>query len=314
MQTKKNIYFWASDISNNSGEGILSNSFIKHYLKKNKNFTFKNLNLGDKYQKKNNFINNKYRYEGFFHKYIHPLLGIYKLWKIFLSQKKPCYLNYLPLWNFIIFLLLPPGTIIGPITGNVFRKNFISKLLVLFELVSLLIIKIRFKEIHFSHNFYNIKYGLDKNRFKRNFILKDFVYKKKSKKKIFDLIIYFRNNSKLDKKYVLNLLINLGSSNYKYKFAIIGDKLKVNQAKNFGFLPRNRAIDVISKAKFAISNPENLYSYFVQDCLSNNVKVFYNKNLRKYEIFKKNSMVPIEFKSSVNDARTILKNLKKTNP
>ena len=28
------------------------------------------------------------------------------------------YLNYLPLWNFLIFILLPPKTLLGPITGG----------------------------------------------------------------------------------------------------------------------------------------------------------------------------------------------------
>ena len=86
MQTKKNIYYWASDISNNSGEGILANSFINYYLKKNSKFDLKNLSLKDKYQKKNNFIVNKFRYETLFHKYLHPLIGVFKLWIFFINK------------------------------------------------------------------------------------------------------------------------------------------------------------------------------------------------------------------------------------
>ena len=52
MQTKKKVYYWACDISENSGEGILANSFIKNYLQNNKNTIFENLNYKDKYQKK----------------------------------------------------------------------------------------------------------------------------------------------------------------------------------------------------------------------------------------------------------------------
>ena len=48
---KKKIYFWASDISNNSGEGILANSFIKNY-KKNNSVKFINISNNDIYQKK----------------------------------------------------------------------------------------------------------------------------------------------------------------------------------------------------------------------------------------------------------------------
>ena len=37
----------------------------------------------------------------------------------FISKNKEiCYINYLPLWNFLIFILLPPKTILGPVTGG----------------------------------------------------------------------------------------------------------------------------------------------------------------------------------------------------
>ena len=52
MQTKKKIYYWAADISNNSGEGILANSFINNYAKEKNIYSFKNLNFKDSYQKK----------------------------------------------------------------------------------------------------------------------------------------------------------------------------------------------------------------------------------------------------------------------
>ena len=36
----------------------------------------------------------------------------------FLRGRKVIYVNFLPLWNFLIFLLLPPGSILGLITGT----------------------------------------------------------------------------------------------------------------------------------------------------------------------------------------------------
>ena len=37
------------------------------------------------------------------------------------------YLNYLPFWNFLLFALLPPTTILGPITGGAeYDKNQIN--------------------------------------------------------------------------------------------------------------------------------------------------------------------------------------------
>ena len=311
MQIKKKIYYWASDISENSGEGILANSFISSYLKNNKNYTFQNINLKDKFQKKNFFYLNKKRYETTFHKYIHPLIGIFRLWIFFIKNKKICYINYLPLWNFLIFLLVPPKTILGPITGDIYNKKKFLLFFNIFEIISLLIINIRFKEVTFSHNFYNIKYSLNKNKFKKNFILNNFFYKKKNKKKKFDLIIYFRENSKLNIKYIFPILDKLNS--YNYKIAVIGDKIKLKGCKNFGFISRNKANKIISLSKYAIANPENLYSYFVQDCLSNHVMVFYNIFFKKYNIFNKTKMIPISFKIIENDFKIIKKFIEKKN-
>ena len=39
-------------------------------------------------------------------------------WKQCLKGNKTCYVNYLPMWNFLVFLILPPSTLLGPITGG----------------------------------------------------------------------------------------------------------------------------------------------------------------------------------------------------
>ena len=51
-------------------------------------------------------------------KYLSTIFGIIYCWKKFLKDERVCYLNYLPLWNFLIFIFLPPKTILGPITGG----------------------------------------------------------------------------------------------------------------------------------------------------------------------------------------------------
>ena len=59
----------------------------------------------------------------FNHKYILPFIGILYCWVYFFRCKKVIY-KYLLYWNFLIFLLLPPKTIIGPITGGaLFNKG-----------------------------------------------------------------------------------------------------------------------------------------------------------------------------------------------
>ena len=40
------------------------------------------------------------------------------------KNKTICYVNYLPLWNFLLFVFLPPNTLLGPITGgSLYNKN-----------------------------------------------------------------------------------------------------------------------------------------------------------------------------------------------
>ena len=86
------------------------------------------------------------------------------------------------MWNFLIFLFLPPRTILGPITGSISRKSNLLGILDIFERISLIIIRFRHKKVYFSHNFYNTKYNLKKKIFNSNYILKDFKFKKLNKK------------------------------------------------------------------------------------------------------------------------------------
>ena len=304
------IYFWACDISKNSGEGILANLFLKKYINNKKGSYFVNINSKNKNQKKNNFSINKKRFSAVYHKYFFPYVGVLNLWLKFFQSKKVCYINYLPLWNFLIFFLLPPNTILGPITGTAYRLKY-SYIFNFLEKISITIIKIRYKKAIFSNNFYKYKYSLDKKNFITNFILSDFDYKKINKKKRYDFIIYYRKNSKLQKNYIVKIIYELRK--YKYSFATIGDKINITGNKNFGYVSRQRAKKIISECKFAISNPENLYSFFVQDCLSSNLIVFYNIFFKKFNSTNAKNLIPITFENIKKDINIILKKTKKRN-
>ena len=147
MKKNHTFYYWASDIRINSGEGILANIFISDIKKKFKQSTLVNIN------------NKKKNYKKLYNKYILNLIGAVKLWKYYFKGYKTIYVNYLPIWNFIIFLILPPKIIIGPITGSlIYNKHslfdtFLRGLLLnLFKKISLLIIFFRQKKILFSTN------------------------------------------------------------------------------------------------------------------------------------------------------------------
>ena len=98
MTLKKNkIFYWANSELNNDGEGILANSFL-FFLKKN----FKNSSLISINKIK---LKNK---QSIFAKYILPFYGVVLLWIYYLKNEKISYINYLPVWNFLLILLLPP--------------------------------------------------------------------------------------------------------------------------------------------------------------------------------------------------------------
>ena len=79
-------------------------------------FFIQNLRLDQKNQLKFNQKKLKYKYISTIQNYI--------LLEKYLNNERVCYLNYLPLWNFLIFIFLPPKTILGPITkGSNYSKN-----------------------------------------------------------------------------------------------------------------------------------------------------------------------------------------------
>ena len=169
----KEIFYWACDQSDSTGEGKLALFFLDELKKK---FIVKKI-IKPKFRNQNisKVLN---------HKYVLPFLGIYYCWKFFLNGKKVFYINYLPFWNFLIFLLLPPKISIGPITGGAkFHKNssFIRRFFFpIFYKISEIIVNLRNFTLLFSTDL--LKKFLSKKTKKKshfNFIIKKFTYKKK---------------------------------------------------------------------------------------------------------------------------------------
>ena len=140
------IYYWASNIKKNSGEGILALNFLSLLKKKYKNHKFINLNQ----------LSHK---ETFFYNYILPYVGVFKLWRYYLGGEKICYINYLPIWNFLLFLVLPKSTILGPITGTNIKKSYIYRIL---KHIGIFFLK-KNNKILFSHNQFR-KYFKEKKK------------------------------------------------------------------------------------------------------------------------------------------------------
>lgn len=272
---KKKIYIWASDYSNFTGEGNLGRLFVNLRLKKKYKITISRIT------KNNNIIN-----KVFSHKYILPAIGVISCWKYFLLGKKICFLNYLPLWNFLIFLLLPPSTILGPITGGSYFKKemsinyFVRKFIFpIFYTISSLILTIRNFDTIFSTNL--LKSYLNKNLKKKsefNFVLNALNLQKKSNiKKNLQFLIYYKKHKNKLSLYPIKFVRNLIKLNLK--ILVIGDKLKIPGVKNLGYLNRKKLKQLLLKSKYAILSNENMYSFFAIECLNSNMKLITNNSL-----------------------------------
>ncbi len=276
--TDNKLIFWVCDYSDKTGEGNLARKFISENFKKKK-IKINTLKI-------DNFLN---------HKYIIPFVGIISCWKNYFKGNSIGYINFLPLWNFLIFFLLPPKTILGPITGgalydktnkiNYYIRNIFFPIFYKFSEIAL---NLRYKnKLVFSTEL--LKKYLSKKTIKRcefNFVLKNLKFKKKRRNKDIDFLIYYRihNNKSLmfDYRLIKNLtLLNL-------KIFIVGDSLKIKKVNNLGYVNRKKINILQSRSKYSLCSGENIYSLFIIECITNHVKIFINKDqIKKVKILKK---------------------------
>ena len=268
---KKKIFIWCCDLNKNSGEGIVANKFINDLKLNNSNHK---LIINSPRNKNANML---------VERFIHPLIGLIYLWKIYLFKKNKhiCYVNYLPLWNVILFLLLPPKTILGPITGGslfnkkpfinyILRKYFLNTL----NYLTILVTKVRGTKLLFSTDL--LKNKLYKNKkYIFNYVLKDFKIKKIKTYKKYDLIFYLRNHINKNMRVQVDLANKLST---KFKIITVGEKIPNPDIKNFGYMKRKNLLKILKKTKFAFLSPENLLSLFALDSIGCNTNIFFNKN------------------------------------
>ena len=204
MNKKKN-FVWACDYSDLSGEGNLARIFVNQKLR---SYEVKICNL----KKSKNLI-----YQFLNYKYFSPFYGILICWKNYLAGRNVSYINFLPLWNFFIFLFLPPKTILGPITGGSFfnkddkinyiiRKYFFP---VLYNF-SCFILKFRKGKLIFSTSLLKKNLTNDiKKRSEFNFVLKGLNNKIIKNRKELSYIIYYRKHKNKKKLYPINYIKKL---------------------------------------------------------------------------------------------------------
>ncbi len=284
--TKKKLFVWTCDYSENSGEGKLARLFLEN-LNKKKKFVIK--------------LNQKKILK---QKYLSTLSGIVYCWKKYLKNEKVCYLNYLPLWNFLIFIFLPPKTILGPITGGAnFLKSNLNSLIIrgfifpLFYKISESFLIFRKTKLIFSTDLlkkYLFKKTIKKSTF--NFVIKNFSFQKKPKiKKKIDFLIYYRKHANKSDFFPYKFVKKLKENNFK--ICIVGERLNIPSIKNYGYLNNNKINLLQSKSKYTIASNENLYSFFILECLSNNMKIIIKKKMKKKIILFKKKFIELDFNS-----------------
>ncbi|CAN1593741.1 hypothetical protein MCEME31_00234 [Candidatus Pelagibacterales bacterium] len=306
FNNKLKIYYWASDERKNSGEGILANLFISDIKKYYTKYTLINTN------------NKKKNYKKFYNKYILNILGALKLWIYFFQGYKILYVNYLPIWNFLIFFILPPKTIMGPITGssihngnsllNVFFRKYLFNL---FEKISLLIVFYRQKKVLFSTEL--LKFNLKKSYRMRayfNYALSSFEGFLKQRVKKIDFLIYHRIHDNKNNSLIKYFLEN--SMHKKLKIIVFGDRINSNNVHNMGYISRDKVKKLLTNAKFTFGSSENFYTFYVQDAISRNVVIFYDRNLKIFSNkINYNKIIPLNFNNNEESLKIIFKNIKK---
>ena len=271
-------YIWCCDNYDNTGEGQLSNLYL-NYLSKIKPkgeiivSTYKKIFYLKDRKKLSNVNKNNFN---FFYKYFLPIIGIYKLWVEFFKKKKIFYLNYLPLWNSIIFIFSPPGTIFGPITGGLYTGQINSISSFLRKYLFPILYTINLKILYYRSDFLIFSTSLLKQIIP-NYIKKKCLFnfqalylfnkKKLTNIKHRNIVLYYRKHS--NKNY--NVDICKIKKNIPGQILAYGNFCENKFVINHGLINKKKEKWLLLKSKYAVASSENYLSFFILDCYLNNI-------------------------------------------
>jgi glycosyltransferase involved in cell wall biosynthesis len=316
---------WVCDFRQNNGEGIVGGLFLEEFTKKNKipkqKVWLRNINSGI-FLSNLNFENTKNNNDlNFLDRYFSPFLGIVYLWYNYLLNKKIVYVNFNPLWNFLIFLLLPPKTILGPITGSKdfnkrgvhgFEKFFRKYLMKIQFQISNFILKYRYKDLIFStDNLMSFLSQKVKDKSSFNFaqrhidIYKEEILDENQQKiiKDIDFIIYVRFYSSKGTEILMEYIEKLKDN---FKIITVGDKSGIEGVKEYGFVDRKKVLALCKRSRFSILSTENFNSLFSYECIKSGVKVFFNKeNEYNHDLVNLKKIYPINIYDVVESTKNI---------
>jgi hypothetical protein len=312
------IFLWSSDLEDFTGEGLLARCFIENIFKNKNNLKIVSNNSIYLFNKNKFSVISKKKYKNnFFYKYINCFKGIILIWYYHLKGVKTCYVNYLPLWNILIFLLLPSKTILGPITGNVYYNKVNSfnsflrkKIFPILYILSLKLIFNKYKFYIFSTE--NLKKYIPSDFYNLclfNFCLL-FYKKRKIRKKNIDIVFYLRSRTTKSLRLIEFLIKKLYHAGIK--LIVVGDKFVYENVKSYENVSRKKLITILDRVSFSFNPGDNFYSLFLLDCVSCNQTVFYNNIYQKnMNLNTRNFLVPLNFSNFNECYKNIYSKIKK---
>jgi hypothetical protein len=289
LNNNSTIFCWGCDDATNRGEGQLLYKYISENLR---NFDLiKITNIKNSRILKHDFkINEVDNFStslklSFIESYISPFIGVMYLWYKYISGKKVCYVNFLPLWNILLFLLLPPGTKLGPITGSVYKgkvtnlESFVRRYIIpiLYLISGKVIINLRKGNFIFSTSLL-INYLSPKVRARSSFdyIFKNIAIKSYNKHRDIDLLVYNRNYFNKSNIFFSEVITNLQKNNFKVYY--FGDEI-ATPGNNYKKIINNSEVqEYLNRTKFTLISNENFFSMFTLEAIKNNVNLIYNKD------------------------------------
>ena len=175
-------------------------------------------------------------------------------------------------------------------------------------MISNQILKYRYKNLNFNTS--NLKSVLSKkviNKSSFNFIynLYDLNRNETFIEKKYDFIFYIRRYPSKGTEKITQFIEILKED---FNIITVGEKLKINGIEEFGFISREKVLDLCKKSKFSIISSENFYSLFCFDCISNGVKVFFNEAMKHEKNFVEDKKAyPINFDNFENSIEEIIR-------
>jgi len=293
------LLFWCSDFNLHDGEGVLAVKLIKDATLLNNctstvvtpeliyrvSRSKAGVTIKDRKNNLSLFSKINYKKSSTFYKYILPLMGLFFLNKRQFKYDTLFYMNYLPLWNFLIFMFAGSRIRLGPITGSFVgsdyfsdnRKNNFNVVLrkyvfpALYRL-SVRIIKYKKYDLlwpanqavyHYLSNVKNVCKVLSPS------LMYGFLDPSKElmsvRDKKYDILVYFRHHPSKNPDLTIEIIERLM---LKYKVVVIGNDVSLSKVESLGYIPQKDITQLCHQVKLVVSCSNEASGIFFMEVAS----------------------------------------------